>query len=874
MASQATLDKAASFQQKHQANDARLAELAKLPETDATKKEIRQLKNSNSSIEREFATDKDLANLSLGRTTPAERLGLIGLGIAPPLLPVAVAVKAAEVQSKKVEPPTHAGTPDSTATQAEIQEPVLNLKPLDNPLHNYPSYTYGLSLHLLTKDEYNLLVKKPQEYIPKRVLIASAGRHDPKTLARSSFFNEDFYFDNLNINTVIGLNERSRSTNAVSLNFSIIEPYGITLLNRILEVNASIGSKNYLSMPYVIQIDFFGISNDGTIVGRIENQTKTIPIQLLKMDVKTGVKGTEYQITAVPYNHSAYDMTTVTTPIHLEITANSLTAFFKSPENHSNLRKEMEQREEQHKQSVSNVNYSNALAASSKLGGLSSAKINPYIGPTSMAETLMSDPIYKIKSYTEGINAYYLNLAAKEKNSAADQYFFKFHPDIIENGGGDFNLRTASLNNSSMANTPDPISMKLGNDARIFSINTGTSIDAVLNYAIRNSNYIQNQLVVPEDYKDEVGFLNAKKKYKNKPLNWYKIIPVIELNEFDDKTNQWSRNITYNIVPYKIYNTKIPSAPQGVTESPVKVYNYYYTGKNDDIIDLNIEFNAVYYTAITSYVANMETVAGIKPSPATDEKNWTPKDQPLVEHAPNDVQPPSFKKEINTKIQGVGNNVTSKDSAAADTEQSILTAAGADMLNVKVKIIGDPLFVKQDDIFYSPIMERTAATSNSGVDPRLVANGSLGTDAGEVYVQLNFRSPDDIDDLTGLMKFNARFQQSVFSGMYRVLTVDNTFTNGQFTQTLDMVRLPRQTRFDYTTSNRAASQKDQAAEVGRETTAPVVSPQSVGIIKNLTSPDDSPAPNSRPIADQLAASDAISQEQRRLMNQYPNFNQR
>ena len=27
--------------------------------------------------------------------------------------------------------------------------------PIDNPLHNYASYTYGLSLHMLSKDDYN-----------------------------------------------------------------------------------------------------------------------------------------------------------------------------------------------------------------------------------------------------------------------------------------------------------------------------------------------------------------------------------------------------------------------------------------------------------------------------------------------------------------------------------------------------------------------------------------------------------------------------------------------------------------------------------------------------------------------------------------------
>ena len=236
-------------------------------------------------------------------------------------------------------------TPTSTATevgqdQAAIVQakPVFKGPPIPNPLLDYPSYTYGLSLAMLTKKEYNDVVRKPTSYVPNRVLIASAGRYNntagPNQFIRSSFFNEDFYFENLNMKTVIGMNDHNRATNAVEMSFSIMEPYGMTLLNRIIDLCASpeINTPNYTEQPYMLQIDFFATNNAGEIIGVIPGQTKRIPIRILTLEIKASSKGSEYQITAAAYNHSAYDVGTVQTPAHFEIAAGTLSSMFQGNE--------------------------------------------------------------------------------------------------------------------------------------------------------------------------------------------------------------------------------------------------------------------------------------------------------------------------------------------------------------------------------------------------------------------------------------------------------------------------------------------------------------------------------------------------------------
>jgi hypothetical protein len=199
-------------------------------------------------------------------------------------------------------------TPNAANTTA-TNTTTISTKPLPNRLHQYPTYIYGLSLHILSDEQYNKVVEQ-QTYTPANVLIASAGRYS-SSFPRNEFFNEDFYFDDCDITTVIAPNDTSRNTNAIEMKFTIIEPYGFTLVERLLRVADALKSKNYLDMPYLLQIDFFAMDDAGNIVGSINDLRKRIPIKIIKMDIRVSGKGAEYKIAAVPFNHSAYESTSV-----------------------------------------------------------------------------------------------------------------------------------------------------------------------------------------------------------------------------------------------------------------------------------------------------------------------------------------------------------------------------------------------------------------------------------------------------------------------------------------------------------------------------------------------------------------------------------
>lgn len=685
---------------------------------------------------------------------------------------------------------------------------IANVPPIPNRLHSYPTYIYALSLHIMTNEQYNDVVVT-QKYTPKNVLIASAGRYSDN-FPRNKNFNEDFYFNDFTVTTIIAPNDQSRNTNAIDAKFTIIEPYGFTLVERILKVTEELGGKNYLDMPYLVQIDFFAVDEAGNLLGAIDDLQKRFPIKFTKMDVKITERGAEYSISATPFGHTAFESSVVTVPANMEVVSRTVADFFQSVEGTANdtfaqdllAKTDLQQRQRQDAQ-IAQAQNAPSLLFNSLNQGAAKSTIN-------------------VDSFGSAINAYYKGLKDAEKIGIADVFRFEFLPDP-ESGQDVIGSATfVEEKRNTPKETPmkkndatDTVSMRradVGNSQNIydttraiFSINYGTTIEKLLEYVIRNSSYVQDQLVIPDGVSQE-EYQARKEQMKDKPLKWFRIIPKVRILGFDDVRKVWAKEITYTVKPYKIYNVRNDLAPQGIVVSPVKNYNYIFTGKNDDVIDLDIRFNVLYYSQQTAYRNNLSATAPTGDSLTTNYEyqnapNYSGGDPPKgVDY--NAVMPLVMKPVVqNSKAVATGNPTTAKEVAAVDVADSLMTSSQADMLGVKLRIIGDPDYIKQDDIFYQGAATTNTALSTT-IDPRLLPNGgSLVMDDGGVYVQILFKVPRDIDDQTGFMKYDAGQRNSVFSGLYQVIQVTSNFSQGKFIQDLDLIRLPRQVAFDYVGSN-------------------------------------------------------------------------
>ena len=86
------------------------------------------------------------------------------------------------------------------------------------------------------------------------------------------------------------------------------------------------------------------------------------------------------------------------------------------------------------------------------------------------------------------------------------------------------------------------------------------------------------------------------------PYNHFKIIPKINLGPYDKIRNDYSRIVTFFVKKYQVRGVRFPDVRPGTRPKDVdcvKEYNYYFTGKNTDILDLKINFDTLFYTALT-----------------------------------------------------------------------------------------------------------------------------------------------------------------------------------------------------------------------------------------------------------------------------------
>lgn len=571
-----------------------------------------------------------------------------------------------------------------------------------NPLDEYVNYTYGLTLSALSPKEYN-------SGSTGQVLVASAGRRG----SRHSEFHEDFYFDNMKMTTLIGMNARSRSSNVIDIKFTIIEPYGISLLNRLLKVAGDVGAENWNEMPFLMQIDFFANGEDGSLINPVPDQTKKIPMKLIECKVKVSTKGSEYQFSAVPYHHAAFLENAGSTPAFLEVTAKTVKDFFSSDKDAKG-------------------------------------------------------------SYTNALNSYQKTLEERKFQEYPDEYEFVIDGEIADAllvNPKRNNVRSAPTanNNFKLATTADGIRAHknpdapatLGMDFQVTPINAGTSIIDVINQVIRNSTYIS----------DQVGGGGGGE------INWYKILPEVEVKSYDKIRKTYQKKYIYYIAKAKIYNTKYPDAPMSFPNKWSKEYNYIFTGQNQQILDFAIDFNTMFYTVMTAHRDKLKKPE-VNPDPTAKEEDEgydnSSKEKTID---PNQVKTVAGQTDVSTLAEG-NNDV--KNISANDLYKSIMSNSRGDMINVKLKISGDPEFIKQDDVIGKPSLNPTAG--------EIGINNSLTSDGGEIHAYLNFRSPSDINQGSGLYEFD-KYPGSVFNGIYRVITIENSFERGQFIQNLDLVRL-------------------------------------------------------------------------------------
>jgi hypothetical protein len=692
-----------------------------------------------------------------------------------------------------------------------------------NPLDAFASYTYAITLHVLTSDAYNSLNKNPYSFKPTKTLISTAGRYSQSSkdasgnvTGRDPAFNLDFYFDHLKFQTVIGLNGQSRGTNAITFDFTIIEPYGMTLLDRIMDVNIKdLQGKNYLDMPYLLEVNFFGYDDNGKSQ-KVSELTKWFPIKLTSFKIKASIKGSEYAITAVPFNHSANFETIQSLKTRMHVDATTINDYFCASLNdasmnsvNSGIDTETQRAKKPTPPAQDTTNQgddSGANAVDSQVQG-NTKNSDPSVRTPSIAtdDTQQNQPpiVVNANSFTAAYNAWWKAEVDNSNIKVADEIQFVFtDPELMNSTIVD--SKKTSVRRVGSTDAKSTANANAGKDSTTTDFNSvvhdlevGTSVNDVINLVIPQSKYYLDQVTdnsstvkAPADQKTKDDSVTGA---QSNPVKMWKIIPSIELLGFDTERNCWGKRITFTVSTFLAYQKKDDRLPQSLPPKEVKRYDYFYTGKNSSVIEFDIDYNALYYTAVN--VDRGKSTAGTGAAQKPEDQQLKDKRDNIADNRQIQPNQKSIVSDSHSASAG-GANTRSETINARSTLDSVYTSAGGDMINLKMKIIGDPEFIKQDDLFVTPAAAKTKAGGNAQTQNSVYVPGttSIDMDTGEIYCYVTFRTPSDFNDANGMFDLNSgnKYQVSEFSGYYKVITVENEFSGGKFTQTLNLVRYQNQ----------------------------------------------------------------------------------
>ena len=645
----------------------------------------------------------------------------------------------------------------------------VNVKPDPNVLHQFASYNTLFTLSALNRKEIRnpglFFSSAPHDIIARSGGIGSAANsnsvpdsigadrftEDTKETIRKSAAlrdalnrsttefnkNNDLYFKNVEMTSVPGLNEKRRLTSVTNIKMELVEPAGITLLEKIKAAAANNGFLDHLDAPYMLTVEFKGFDENGkSIKERNEFIKRVIPIKLVTMNIDVNQGGSYYDIQAIPYNEFAYSNNFIYP--RTSGTLKSTTRTFKDAV--VELQRILNEQNEQEKK----------------------AKFNQFPDKYEISIDEKLDPdqqlSYKLLAQAEMTQTVTLQEAGEE---SFDLSFIKFSnstgiPMLLENM-----MKTHPKYGAKSFQEWSEAVGKGGTN----SFNPNAALSTYFKYfRIRTS-------VEPTENFDEIRQTNAK------------IIKIV-------------------VEPYYISAYNLATAgihqDQNYKSYVAKAYNYIFTGDNVDILGLDINYKVAYFQSRLKDLEANDARTFETSTDATQEDTGTPTNRVRPDGMPDHLSLLPLKSEPSLYKSSTDGRTGPGDSRL-DQFFDAITNPQADMVVVNMEILGDPAWLGQ-----SQFIPATPINSNgSSRDPNIaffrgeltdVWNPKLrcfNYDVAEPITNLTFKTPQDLNDQTGLYQISDD-QRQVFSGLYKVVKVVHNFTDGKFTQNLTMIRFNNQ----------------------------------------------------------------------------------
>jgi hypothetical protein len=155
--------------------------------------------------------------------------------------------------------------------------------PEPNVLDEYASYTYAITWYLLTPDQYNEMVRSQKKNCASWQLLMQSGgaptqaagatANSTATAGRNQFFDQDYYMDDLEIDSLVPLKGTGAANTATDIKFKVTEPNGITLIENLYKAVSNLYKEknvskqaNYPMAQYCLAVRFYGYNENGELV--------------------------------------------------------------------------------------------------------------------------------------------------------------------------------------------------------------------------------------------------------------------------------------------------------------------------------------------------------------------------------------------------------------------------------------------------------------------------------------------------------------------------------------------------------------------------------------------------------------------------------
>lgn len=602
---------------------------------------------------------------------------------------------------------------------------------VSNPLAKFVSYTYRITLGCIPPE----FLETPLDAYGTVIMQSGNGPDNRQQIAGGDF---DFYFDALDVESLIGLNNIGNGTNVTTINFEVIEPYSLGLFLESLQVAANVISKdqNYSNAVYVLTVEFVGWDDNGKFL-ELPEATRRIAIRLTNVDMNIDGRGTRYKIDAIPW--AEYGLSDQFNKLSSDLS-------FSFNKDGPYTLGDLLTNAESSLQNVINLRYKETAAANNRAGG---GAIPP------------DEIVIKFPDDATEIAASLIKFDMQTGGNTGD---IKVSDVIVDGTVRQSKLKFNPLN-------------------RRFQFKQGTTIVSVLTEVMHHTEYCKKSAA-------------SKKNAQTGMMDWFRIETEVAPSSTETGRGRPPYKITFRIVKYRVHSSAFahPTVKQdysSVQSNVVKEYNYIYTGKNTEVLNFNINLK---YSFATTRSADNQLLDGNSVNATqihnAGSNNPSSTAGPAVQIDPQ-APAPNSEKALPQAISGnsIGRRgavggILGPDELTRLSRQfhAALLDSDIEMVSAEIEIIGDPYYLTNAGNY---------SEANSGSFNQ-TSSGAMDYQSGEVDVLFNFRTPVDINPTTGLVDFGDSQIAKGFSGLYRIIRVTNSFKQGKFIQTLHALRRPRQ----------------------------------------------------------------------------------